>query len=84
MQISSEFVLYGFGDEGRQGATRPGLATLVAVIAASPIVVAGASTATVPTQRDVPAGFDAVDIAILDWIVAEGRRAVCRRLRCDG
>jgi hypothetical protein len=45
---------------------RPDVATLAAVIAHSQIVVAA------PGRR-LPAGFDAVDIAILDWIVAESR-----------
>ena len=48
-------------------------AALAAVIACSPIYV------TLPTQPGaaparLPAGFDAVDVAILDWIAAEGRR----------
>ncbi len=42
--------------------------TLAAVIAHSQIVVAA------PHKR-LPAGFDEVDIAILDWIVAETRYA---------
>jgi hypothetical protein len=46
---------------------RPDLDTLVAVIAHSQIVVAEA-------VRRLPAGFDDVDVAILDWIAAEGRR----------
>jgi hypothetical protein len=40
--------------------------TLAAVIAHSQIVVAG--------PPNLPAGFGHVDIAILDWIVYEGRR----------
>ena len=44
--------------------------TLTAVIAHSQIVVAAAA----PAQRFL-AGFDEVDIAILDWIVAESRYA---------
>ena len=44
------------------------LATLSAVIARSQIVVAR------PPCRRLPAGFDEVDIAILNWIAAEGRR----------
>ena len=47
---------------------RPDLETLAAVIAHSQIVVAA------PRKR-LPAGFDEVDIAILDWIVAETRYA---------
>jgi hypothetical protein len=45
-------------------------ATLAAVIAHSQIVVPRRESAT-----RLPAGFDAVDVAILDWIAAEGRRA---------
>jgi hypothetical protein len=46
---------------------RPTLEALVSVIERSPIVVArlGAS---------LPAGFEEVDVAVLDWIAAEGRR----------
>ncbi|HMK69627.1 MAG TPA: hypothetical protein VK442_01515 [Xanthobacteraceae bacterium] len=43
------------------------LAMLIAAIAHSPIIVAA------PAQR-LPDGFDDADLAILDWIVAEGRR----------
>jgi len=50
-------------------ACRPDLETLAAVIARSPIVV------TAPKRR-LPAGYDETEIAILDWIVDEGRRAV--------
>jgi hypothetical protein len=49
---------------------RPDLATLTAVIAHSQIV-AGRSFRI----RRLPAEFDDVDVAILDWIAAEGRRA---------
>jgi hypothetical protein len=44
----------------------PAVATLAALIARSPIVVA-------PVQR-LPAGFGEVDTVILAWIAAEGRR----------
>jgi hypothetical protein len=49
---------------------QPDLETLAAVIARSPIVIAD------PALRPVrlPARFDEVDLAILDWIAAEGRR----------
>ena len=47
---------------------RPDVETLAAVIAHSQIVVAA------PVRR-LAAGFDEVDIAILDWIVAETRYA---------
>lgn len=46
------------------------LETIVAVIARSPIVVAGAVA-----RRRLPPGYDEADVAILDWIAAEGRRA---------
>jgi hypothetical protein len=45
------------------------LETLTAVIAHSQIVVAR------PPCEGLPAGFDDVDIAILNWIAAEDRRA---------
>jgi hypothetical protein len=48
----------------------PAAATLAAVIAHSQIVV----PAPAAPVRSLPAGFDDVDIAILDWIAAEGRR----------
>jgi hypothetical protein len=46
------------------------LETLADVIARSQIIVEN------PADRasDLPAGFDATDVAILDWIVAEARR----------
>jgi hypothetical protein len=47
------------------------LATLGAVIAHSQIVLAKAEK---PLAR-LPAGFEAVDVAVLEWIAAEGRRA---------
>jgi hypothetical protein len=47
---------------------RPELETFAAVIAHSQIVVA-------PPAKRLPAGYDDVDVAILDWIAAEGRRA---------
>jgi hypothetical protein len=49
----------------------PDLATLAAVIARSQIVTAAARAKV----RPLPAGFDDTDIAILEWIAAEGRRA---------
>ncbi len=48
--------------------SRPDVETLAAVIAHSQIVVAE------PAQRFL-AGFDEVDLAILDWIIAESRYA---------
>jgi hypothetical protein len=53
------------------GDTYPDVGTLAAVIARSPIVVQ-------PQASDsgrFPPGFDEVDIAMLEWIAAEGRRA---------
>lgn len=47
---------------------RPDVETLAAVIAHSQIIVAE------PSKR-LPAGYDDVDVAILEWIAAEGRRA---------
>jgi hypothetical protein len=52
---------------------RPDVDTLAAVIAHSQIVVAGIVVAE-PVGR-LPAGFDEVDIAILEWIATEARRA---------
>jgi hypothetical protein len=49
---------------------RPDLGTIAAAIARSKIVVA---LPAAPASR-LPAGFDQVDAAILDWIAAEGRR----------
>jgi hypothetical protein len=46
---------------------RLNLNTLAAVITQSQIVVA------TPVKR-LPAGFNQIDIAILDWIAAEARR----------
>ena len=46
------------------------LETLVAMIAHSQIVVAQPAK---PAPH-FPAGFDEVDISILDWIAAEGQR----------
>ncbi len=48
---------------------RPAVQRLVAVIAQSQIVVTRAAEAPL-----LPVGFDATDVAILDWIAAEGRR----------
>ncbi len=53
---------------------RPDVETLAAVIAHSQIVVA-------EPRRRLPAEFDAVDIAILDWIIAESRYAGRRYVR---
>lgn len=52
------------------------LGTLVATIAHSQIVVAasGRDSRLVAERRSLPAGFDDVDVAVLEWIAAEGRR----------
>lgn len=47
------------------------LAMLVAAIDRSQIVVRQSAR----PARPLPAGFEAVDLAILEWIAAEGRRA---------
>jgi hypothetical protein len=44
------------------------LEALIAAIARSPIVMVPQSITR------LPAGFDEVDVAILEWIAAEGRR----------
>lgn len=46
------------------------LETLAALIAQSPIVVAQPHK----LAARLPAGFDEADVAILEWIAAEGRR----------
>ena len=50
--------------------SKNGLSAVVAVLARSPIRV----TAQPPVRPDLPAGFDDVEAAILEWIVTEGRR----------
>jgi hypothetical protein len=51
----------------------PDIATLVAMIARSQIVVQ--EPARVVFDQLLPDGFDDVDVFILDWIAAEGRHA---------
>jgi hypothetical protein len=46
------------------------LEAIAALIARSPIVVAQ----PVKSVARLPAGFDDVDVAVLDWIADEGRR----------
>lgn len=58
------------------GPTISVLATLRALIAHSQIYV---PSAPAQSARPLPPGFDAADLAILEWIAAEGRRA-SRRL----
>lgn len=53
------------------GPTVSDLATLRAVIAHSQIYVLGLPGSV----RALPPGFGAADVAILEWIAAEGRRA---------
>jgi hypothetical protein len=53
------------------GTNHPDLGTLTAIIARSQILIAAERS----ELRRLPAGFDHVDVAILDWIAAEGRRA---------
>lgn len=55
---------------------QPDLETLAAIIARSPIVIADPA----PRLARLPAHFDEVDLAILDWIAAEGRRIGRARL----
>lgn len=61
------------------GPTISDLATLRAAIARSQIYVpaspAKARPKARPMARPLPPGFDAADLAILEWIAAEGRRA---------
>lgn len=52
-------------------AAYPDVDTLAAVIARSPIVVQPRAS----ESRCFPSSFDEMDIAILEWIAAEGRRA---------
>jgi hypothetical protein len=54
----------------------PDIDTLVLVIANSQIVVTQAirEVAEADTLRPLPAGFDEIDVAILEWIASEGRR----------
>jgi hypothetical protein len=63
-----------------QNQDHPSLDALIAAIAHSQIVVAelGARDSRLPARFDrvsrLPPGFDDVDVAILTWIAAEGRR----------
>ena len=49
---------------------RPDLSVLSAMIAHSQIVM----VLPAGTAQHLPAGFDDVDVVILEWIAAEGRR----------
>ena len=53
------------------------LASIIAVIERSQIAIAGVSICPVRFchRFDLPVSFEAVDVAVLDWIVAEGFRA---------
>lgn len=62
------------------GTEFPDLDTLVAVIAHSQIVVE-TDCPRVANRLPLPAGFGDVDVAVLEWIAAEGRhfrRAIAR------
>ena len=50
------------------------LASIIAVIERSQITIGGIPVCPARLRRrfDLPAGFEAMDIALLDWIVAEG------------
>ncbi len=54
-------------------AERSDLDTLIAVIACSQIVVAGSAMAYCPVSG-LPDGYGEVEIVVLRWIAAEGRR----------
>jgi hypothetical protein len=53
------------------------LASIIAVIERLQIAIAGIPVCPARLCRrfELPAGFEAVDVAVLDWIVAEGFRA---------
>ena len=51
------------------------LATLVTVIAHSQIVLPWLSHRTSKSFQHLPRGYDDADLAVLEWIAAEGRRA---------
>ena len=61
----------------------PDLGMLAAVIAHSQIVVASTAAGSPPLPKypPLPAGFGEVDIAVLEWIAAEGRRVGCQLAR---
>jgi hypothetical protein len=59
------------------GANSPGsdtLAAILALIAHSQLVLPQPRRDCVATSRSLPAGFDDIDLAVLQWIAAEGRR----------
>jgi hypothetical protein len=58
------------------GTEFPDLGTLVAVIARSQIMVARPATDRRPIAERglLPSGFGEVDVAVLEWIAAEGGR----------
>lgn len=53
------------------GAKYPDVGTLTAMIARSPIVAQPRCS----DSRGLPFGFDEVDLAVLEWIAADARRA---------
>jgi hypothetical protein len=62
----------------KTGGNYPDIEALVLVIAHSQIVVAAPASddqARAGRLRPLPAGFDEIDIAVLEWIAAEGRRS---------
>jgi hypothetical protein len=56
------------------------LSSIIAVIERSQITIEGVSVCPVSLRRpfDLPDDFEAVDVAVLDWIVAEGRPGTTR------
>ena len=54
--------------------SRPGVSIIAAVVARSPIPVRQRAI-----RPDLPAGFDIVDVTILEWIAAESRPLRPRR-----
>lgn len=59
------------------GGIYPDIETLALFIARSQIVVAQRLRAGISAGgfRPLPAGFDEIDMAVLEWIAAEARRA---------
>jgi len=50
---------------------RADLDSIIAVIERSQILVAGVRPTYLSRRFDLPAGFEAVDVAVLEWIVAQ-------------
>jgi hypothetical protein len=51
----------------------PAEGTLVGAIAQSQLLAYGVATARWPAAKRLPVGFEAVDVAILDWIASASR-----------